>query len=129
MNESHSDLFAMEYLYEYGFKPRGDTPYVTGSYATGDLRTGIRNYDMSKSELNYSNIAYDLVGLQVHADGEIWSSTTSTSGRPWSTSTVSARPRCSGTAPTARCRSRSALATGAGCSWRSTRCCSTRPVR
>ncbi|MFC0104960.1 M36 family metallopeptidase [Kibdelosporangium aridum] len=75
MNESHSDLFAMEYLYEYGFKPRGDTPYVTGGYATGDLRTGIRNYDMSKSELNYSNIAYDLVGLQVHADGEIWSST------------------------------------------------------
>ncbi|NRN65299.1 Peptidase propeptide and YPEB domain-containing protein [Kibdelosporangium sp. 4NS15] len=75
MNESHSDLFAMEYLYEYGFKPRGDTPYVTGGYATGDRRTGIRNYDMSKSELNYSNIAYDLVGQQVHADGEIWSST------------------------------------------------------
>ncbi|ALG10021.1 M36 family metallopeptidase [Kibdelosporangium phytohabitans] len=75
MNESHSDLFAMEYLYEYGFAPRGDTPYVTGGYVTGDKRTGIRNYDMSKSELNYSNVAYDLVGQQVHADGEIWSST------------------------------------------------------
>ncbi len=75
MNESHSDLFAMEYLYEYGFRPRGDTPYVTGGYVTGDLQSGIRNFDMSKSPLNYSDVAYDLVGEQVHADGEIWSAT------------------------------------------------------
>ncbi len=75
MNESHSDLFAMEYLYEYGFKPRGETPYVTGGYVTGDAKAGIRNYDMSRSPLNYSDIAYDLVGQQVHADGEIWSAT------------------------------------------------------
>lgn len=75
MNESHSDLFAMEYLYENGFRPRGDTPYVTGGYVTGDLKAGIRNYDMSKSPLNYSDLSYDLVGQQVHADGEIWSAT------------------------------------------------------
>ncbi|WP_307845205.1 M36 family metallopeptidase [Planomonospora sp. ID67723] len=75
MNESTSDLFAMEYLAEYGFRPAGDTPYVTGGYVTGDKRAGIRNYDMSKSPLNYSDIAYDLVGQQVHADGEIWSAT------------------------------------------------------
>ncbi|GAA0926725.1 M36 family metallopeptidase [Nonomuraea longicatena] len=75
MGESISDLFAMEYLYEYGFRPRGETPFVTGGYATGDDERGIRNYDMSKADLNYSNIAYDLVGQQVHADGEIWSST------------------------------------------------------
>lgn len=75
MNESHSDLFAMEYLYENGFRPRGDTPYVTGGYVTGDTKAGIRNYDMSKSPLNYSDVAYDLVGAQVHADGEIWSAT------------------------------------------------------
>jgi extracellular elastinolytic metalloproteinase len=75
MNESHSDLFAMEYLFEYGFRPRGVTPYVTGGYVTGDAERGIRNYDMSKSPLNYSNVAYDLVGEQVHADGEIWSAT------------------------------------------------------
>ncbi|WP_242454246.1 M36 family metallopeptidase [Bailinhaonella thermotolerans] len=75
MNESTSDLFAMEYLNEYGFRPRGDTPYVTGGYATGDSGRGIRNYDMSKSPLNYSDIAYDIVGQQVHADGEIWSAT------------------------------------------------------
>jgi extracellular elastinolytic metalloproteinase len=42
---------------------------------TGDPRAGIRNYDMSKSPLNYSDLGYDLVGTQVHADGEIWSAT------------------------------------------------------
>ncbi|CCH29675.1 M36 family metallopeptidase [Actinosynnema sp. NPDC047251] len=75
MNESHSDLFAVEYLYEYGFVPRGDTRYVVGGYVTGDAKSGIRNYDLSRSPLNYSNVAYDLVGAQVHADGEIWSAT------------------------------------------------------
>ncbi|MFG1685844.1 M36 family metallopeptidase [Nonomuraea sp. NPDC049269] len=75
MNESTSDLMAMEYLFEYGFRPSGLTPYVTGGYVTGDRERGIRNYDMSKSPLNYSDIAYDLVGQQVHADGEIWSAT------------------------------------------------------
>jgi extracellular elastinolytic metalloproteinase len=75
MNESHSDLFAMEYLYENGFTPKGDTPYITGGYVTGDDKAGIRNYDMSRSPLNYSDLSYDLVGQQVHADGEIWSAT------------------------------------------------------
>ncbi|NUT38398.1 MAG: peptidase M36 [Thermoactinospora sp.] len=75
MGESISDLFAMEYLFENGFRPRGNTPYVTGGYVTGDAERGIRNYDMSKSPLNYSDIAYDIVGQQVHADGEIWSAT------------------------------------------------------
>jgi hypothetical protein len=75
MNESTSDLFAMEYLFEYGFRPSGETPYVTGGYVTGDKQRGIRNYDMSKSPLNYSDLNYDLVGQQVHADGEIWTAT------------------------------------------------------
>ncbi|MFI7445591.1 M36 family metallopeptidase [Nonomuraea indica] len=75
MNESTSDLLAMEYLAEYGFRPAGATPYVTGGYVTGDPVRGIRNYDMSKSPLNYSDVAYDIVGQQVHADGEIWSAT------------------------------------------------------
>ena len=38
MGESWSDLMAMEYLYEYGFRPPGSTPYVTGAYVTGDPR-------------------------------------------------------------------------------------------
>ncbi|MEZ7126967.1 M36 family metallopeptidase [Nonomuraea sp. AD125B] len=75
MNESTSDLFAMEYLYEYAFRPAGATPYVIGGYVTGDKQRGIRNYDMSKSLLNYSDLNYDLVGQQVHADGEIWTAT------------------------------------------------------
>jgi hypothetical protein len=72
MNESSSDLFSMEYLFEYGFKPRGDTFFVTGGYVTGNTKVGIRDYDFSKSPLNYSNVAFDLVGQEVHADGEIW---------------------------------------------------------
>ena len=72
MNESSSDLFSMEYLFENGFKPRGDTFFVTGGYVTGNTKVGIRDYDFSKSPLNYSNVAFDLVGQEVHADGEIW---------------------------------------------------------
>jgi hypothetical protein len=72
MNESYSDLFAMEYLYEYGFRPRGETPFVTGGYVTGNSKVGIRDYDPSKSPLNFSDVAFDLVGQEVHADGEIW---------------------------------------------------------
>ncbi|GAA2485249.1 M36 family metallopeptidase [Winogradskya humida] len=74
MGESWSDLVAMEYLFESGYTPRGNTPYVTGAYVTGDLATGIRNYDMSSSPLNYSDYGYDR-GSAVHSDGEIWSAT------------------------------------------------------
>jgi extracellular elastinolytic metalloproteinase len=72
MNEATSDLYAMEMLNEFGFRPPGDTPFVVGAYATGDPHAGIRNYDMSKSPLNYSDFAYDLTGQEVHADAEIW---------------------------------------------------------
>ncbi|AGL17944.1 M36 family metallopeptidase [Actinoplanes sp. N902-109] len=74
MGESWSDLTAMEYLFENGYTPKGNTPYVTGAYVTGDNATGIRNYDMSASPLNYSDYGYDR-GAAVHADGEIWSAT------------------------------------------------------
>ncbi|MFI5493886.1 M36 family metallopeptidase [Actinoplanes sp. NPDC051859] len=74
MGESWSDLLAMEYLFESGYAPRGNTPYVTGAYVTGDVVTGIRNFDMSNSPLNYSNVGYDR-GAAVHSDGEIWSAT------------------------------------------------------
>jgi hypothetical protein len=74
MGESWSDLVAIEYLQEYDFVPVADeNPFAVGPYVTGDKNAGIRNYGMNDSPLNYSNIAYDLVGQQVHADGEIWS--------------------------------------------------------
>jgi hypothetical protein len=75
MGESWSDMMAAEYLYEYNLRAPGDSPFVTGAYVTGNTVQGIRNYDGSKSPLNYSDVAYDLVGQQVHADGEIWTAT------------------------------------------------------
>ncbi|MBA3435729.1 MAG: M36 family metallopeptidase [Chloroflexi bacterium] len=93
MGESYSDLTAVEYLNEYGFVPTDDEdPFSVGAYVTGNGETGIRNYNMRKSPLNYSDIGYDfvcnaaLIGppvepacsdgrTQVHADGEIWSAT------------------------------------------------------
>ena len=75
MGESWSDLLATEYAREHGYRNAGNTPTVVGAYVTGDTVAGIRNYDMSTSPLNYSDIGYDLTGVQVHADGEIWSAT------------------------------------------------------
>lgn len=75
MNEATSDLMAMEYQFEYGFRPAGDTPFVEGGYVTNNAERGIRDYDMSKSPLNYSDVGFDLVGPEVHADGEIWVAT------------------------------------------------------
>ena len=75
MGESWSDLTAIEYLYEYGYNPTdGENRYAVGPYVTGDKQSGIRNYGMNASPLNYSNIEYDPNGVtSPHADGEIWS--------------------------------------------------------
>jgi extracellular elastinolytic metalloproteinase len=75
MGEGWSDLVAAEHLFEYNLHAPGNSPYVTGAYVTGNTTTGIRNYDDSKSPLNYSDVGYDLVGPEVHSDGEIWVST------------------------------------------------------
>jgi extracellular elastinolytic metalloproteinase len=91
MGESFGDLNGMEYLNEYGFVPvYGENPYSVGPYVTSNPYRGIRNYGMNfpyagdapspsdfpgASGLNFSDIGYDFVGAQVHADGEIWSAT------------------------------------------------------
>ncbi|MER7282832.1 M36 family metallopeptidase [Dactylosporangium sp. NPDC000244] len=75
MGEAWSDLVAAEYLYENGLRAPGDTEFVTGAYVTGNVHEGIRDYDASKSPLNYSDFGFDLVGPEVHADGEIWVAT------------------------------------------------------
>ena len=90
MGESAADFISMEYLNEYGFAPGGDAGWAVGPYATGNTVRAIRNYNMSfpasghfpqagqyhkVNPLNFSNVGYDLVGPQVHADGEIWSAT------------------------------------------------------
>jgi hypothetical protein len=91
MGESSGDLLGMEYLNEYRFVPvAGENEHSVGAYATGNPIRAIRNYDMSfpstwrfpspsttpdVNPLNLSDVAYDIVGEQVHADGEIWSTT------------------------------------------------------
>jgi hypothetical protein len=75
MGESWSDQMAMEYVNEHGYVLAGQDPFAIGQYVTSDGDAGIRNYNMSRSPLNYSDVAYDLVGQQVHADGEIWTAT------------------------------------------------------
>lgn len=79
MGESWSDLTAIEYLNGYGYVPIADeSPYALGAYITGKKVSGIRNYGMNVSPLNYSNMDYDPVGgfaASPHANGEIWSAT------------------------------------------------------
>jgi extracellular elastinolytic metalloproteinase len=91
MGESNGDINAMEYLQENGYVPvSGENPYSVGAYATSNKYRAIRNYGMNfpfaggiprpgkqllYNSLNFSDIGYDLVGAQVHADGEIWSAT------------------------------------------------------
>ena len=76
MGESWGDLTATEYMMELGYLPVGDAkPTALGAYATGDKERGIRNFAFANTPLNYSNIGYDTPGVQVHADGEIWSAT------------------------------------------------------
>ncbi|MGH2789189.1 MAG: M36 family metallopeptidase [Actinomycetota bacterium] len=90
MGESYADFIAMEYLNEYGLVSGGDRAWAVGPYVTGNAERAIRNYNMSFpyagqfpqpgaypriNPLNFSDVGYDLVGPQVHADGEIWSGT------------------------------------------------------
>ncbi|MDQ4143668.1 MAG: M36 family metallopeptidase [Actinomycetota bacterium] len=76
MGESWSDLTAVEYLFEHGYAPIGrENPWAVGAYVTGNKKRGIRNYGMNHSPLNFSDVGYDIIGAQVHADGEIWSAT------------------------------------------------------
>jgi hypothetical protein len=72
MGESWSDLDAMEYLASNDLVPAGQSASVTGQYVTGNRVRGIRDYDLAKNPLNYSDLGFDLTGPEVHADGEIW---------------------------------------------------------
>jgi extracellular elastinolytic metalloproteinase len=91
MGESEADFTAMEYLHEYRLVPvGGESPTGVGAYVTGNPIRAIRNFDMAFpstgefptagqypriNPLNFGAVAYDIVGEQVHADGEIWSAT------------------------------------------------------
>lgn len=91
MGEAFGDLNGVEYLRELNFMPvSGEDPFSLGAYVTANKDVGIRNFNMSWpsagaapepaavpkiNPLNLSDMGYDLTGLQVHADGEIWSAT------------------------------------------------------
>lgn len=75
MGESWSDLDAQEYLFENGYSTGAASPWVVGSYATGNKTVGIRDYPIDKNPLNYSDIGFDTTGPEVHADGEVWNGT------------------------------------------------------
>ena len=74
MGESWGDLTAAEYLFEHGYS-NGASPWAVGPYATGNKTTGIRDYAIDASPLNYSDYGFDSTGVEVHADGEIWNAT------------------------------------------------------
>ena len=71
MGEGWSDFYALNHLFDVGL----ETQPIEGIYVTGNAQRGIRNYNYADSPLNYGDLGYDLVGNEVHADGEIWTAT------------------------------------------------------
>jgi extracellular elastinolytic metalloproteinase len=88
MGEAFGDLNATEYLLEYDYVPvDGESPTAVGPYATGNPFRGIRNlnFDWTSAghfpepgktqkvdSLNLGSYGYDIVGPEVHSDGELW---------------------------------------------------------
>ncbi|AQQ55074.1 M36 family metallopeptidase [Planococcus lenghuensis] len=68
MGEGWGDWFGMHYLVKNGLQ---DEP-VVGAYVTDNAERGIRNWSLADAPINYGNIGYDIVGPEVHADGDIW---------------------------------------------------------
>jgi extracellular elastinolytic metalloproteinase len=71
MGEGWSDWYALNHLFDAGL----ETQPVEGIYVTANSARGIRNYSYATSPLNYGDLGYDIVGNEVHADGEIWTAT------------------------------------------------------
>ncbi len=74
MGESWGDLTAGEFQFSHGYSNGGNT-WAVGAYATGNLKTAIRDYAINHNPLNYSDYGFDTTGPEVHADGEIWNGT------------------------------------------------------
>jgi hypothetical protein len=71
MGEGWSDWYALNHLFDAGL----ETQPIEGIYVTGNGTRGIRNYNYADSPLNYGDLGYDIVGNEVHSDGEIWTAT------------------------------------------------------
>ena len=68
MGEGWGDWYGLNYLHREGYQ----TTSELGGYATGNTRRGIRNWAYDVNPTTFGDIGYDLVGPEVHADGEIW---------------------------------------------------------
>jgi len=88
MGEAFGDFDALEVVNELHIAPvPGSDKYTEGAYATGNGYNGIRDFlagrpmggefpapghNPDTDPLNYGNFGFDIVGTEVHADGEIW---------------------------------------------------------
>jgi extracellular elastinolytic metalloproteinase len=88
MGEAFGDMNALEFVNESHIAPvPGSDRYTEGAYVTGNPYNGIRDFlagrpmggqfpqpgqNPDTDPLNYSDIGFDNVGPEVHADGEIW---------------------------------------------------------
>ena len=88
MGEAFGDFDALEAVNELHIAPvPGSDRYTEGAYATGNGYNGIRDFlagrpmggefpapghNPDTDPLNYGNYGFDIVGTEVHADGEIW---------------------------------------------------------
>jgi hypothetical protein len=88
MGEAFGDMNALEFVNESHIAPvPGADRYTEGAYVTGNPYNGIRDFlagrpmggqfpqpgqNPDTDPLNYSDIGFDNVGPEVHADGEIW---------------------------------------------------------
>jgi extracellular elastinolytic metalloproteinase len=68
MGEAWGDFLAMHYLVKEGLQKEP----VVGAYVTGNEERGIRNYSLAEAPYNFGDIGYDIIGPEVHADGDIW---------------------------------------------------------
>jgi extracellular elastinolytic metalloproteinase len=87
MGEGWADMNSVMFFDELGLiDDASPSLFSVGAYVTGDIASGIRNFPISSSPLNFSNVGYDIVCEipltsvdnscttvgQVHADSEIW---------------------------------------------------------
>jgi hypothetical protein len=88
MGEAFGDFDALEYLVANHYAPvLNSSEWTEGAYVTGNQYNGIRDFLTSEpmggdlpepgknpltQPLNLSDYGFDIVGPEVHADGEIW---------------------------------------------------------
>ncbi len=71
MGEGWGDWYALDHLHREGYQKDS----VLGGFVTGNKSRGIRNWAYDDNPTTFGDIGYDLVGPEVHADGEIWTAT------------------------------------------------------